>query len=228
MFKNVLAESMVKIAQSKNKTELKVHNIRDWTGDKHKTADDKPYGGGPGMVMKIEPIYKALVSIIGKKRVDRLKCGKPISKDIRVILLSPRGRLFNQAAAKALCKTKRLVLICGHYEGVDERVRKIITDEISIGDYVLTGGEIPAMVVLDAVIRLIPGVLGDKGSLKCESFENNLLEYPHYTRPRQFEGMKVPEVLLSGNHEAIYKWRRSEAIKRTKTIRSDLWKKGNI
>lgn len=212
MFTGVLSESMVKIAQKKKKVQINVRNIRNWAHDRHRTADDKPYGGGSGMVMKIEPIYKALASV------------KSAAKSTRTVLLTPKGKRFNQKTAKKLSKTKHLILICGHYEGFDERVRSQVTDEISIGDYILTGGEIPAMAVLDSIIRLIPGVLGDKNSVKLESFENNLLEYPQYTRPREFEGMKVPEVLLSGNHRAISQWRKEESLKKTKEVRGDLLK----
>ncbi|MBL7157373.1 MAG: tRNA (guanosine(37)-N1)-methyltransferase TrmD [Candidatus Omnitrophica bacterium] len=213
MFKGVLGESMVKIAQEKRKVRVRVRNIRNWAYDNHRTADDKPYGGGSGMLLKIEPIHRALASV------------KSTAKGRRVVLLTPQGKRFNQKMAKKLSKTKHLILICGHYEGFDERVRSLVTDEISVGDYILTGGEIPAMTVLDAVIRLIPGVLGDSASLKSESFENNLLEYPQYTRPREFEGMKVPDILLSGNHKAINQWRKKESLQKTKKVRNDLLKK---
>lgn len=222
MFENVLNESMLKIAQKKKKININVHNLRNWTRDRHKTADDKPYGGGSGMILKIEPIYRALISLLGENRLKKLRRKGPIGKNTKIILLTARGKKFNQKAAKKLSKLERIVLICGHYEGIDERIRSFVTDEISVGDYIMTGGEIPAMVLLDAVTRLIPGVLGDKASLKHESFENNLLEYSQYTRPREFEGMKVPRVLLSGNHKAIDEWRRKESLKRTKELRSDL------
>ncbi|MDO8535522.1 MAG: tRNA (guanosine(37)-N1)-methyltransferase TrmD [Candidatus Omnitrophota bacterium] len=212
MFENILGESMMKIAQEKGLLEINIRNLRDWTSDAHKTADDKPFGGGPGMVMKIEPVYGALKSL-------RKVTGK-------VILLTPQGNRFDQKTAKRLAKEKRLVLICGHYEGVDERIRELADEEISIGDYILTCGELPALVLIDAVARLIPGVLGHSDSVKSESFENGLLEYPQYTRPAEFEGMKVPDVLLSGNHKNIERWRGSEALKRTTTRRSDLIKKG--
>jgi tRNA (guanine37-N1)-methyltransferase len=214
MFEGVLGESMLKIARKKKKLNVRVHNLRDWASDKHKTADDKPYGGGSGMILKIEPLYKALARLSGKK------------KNVKIVLLTPRGKTFNQKTARKLAGAKHIVLICGHYEGVDERIRSLVTDEISIGDYIMTGGEIPAMAVLDAVARLIPGVLGGAVSAKHESFEKGLLEYPHYTRPREFKGMRVPEVLLSGNHKAIDAWRKKESLKRTKEVRSDLlWKK---
>ena len=218
MFEGVLGESMVKIARRKKKIDVRARNLRDWTTDRHKTADDKPYGGGSGMVMKVEPIYNALQEILKKKKTN--------TKNTKVILLTPKGKQFNQKMAKSLSKLKHIVFICGHYEGIDERVRGFVTDEVSVGDYILTGGEIPAMVMLDAITRLIPGVLGDKASLECESFENNLLEYPQYTRPREFRRMKVPEILLSGKHNEIKKWRKKEALKETREVRRDLlWKK---
>lgn len=221
MFENVLNESMLKIAQKKKKIEIRVHDLRGWTADRHRTADDKPYGGGSGMVMMVEPICKALEKLLGKNRVKKLKDKKNIEKDIRIILLTPKGRKFLQKTAKKLSKLKRIILICGHYEGIDERAHQLVTDEISIGDYVLTGGEIPAMVILDAVTRLLPGVLGDKASLDFESFANDLLEYPQYTRPREFRGMKVPGILLSGDHRAIARWRMEEALRRTKKARME-------
>jgi len=200
MFKGPFDVSILKKAQDKGLVEIKVYNLRDFTEDKHRTVDDYPYGGGSGMVMKPEPIFKAVRSL--KK------------EDSEVILLSPSGDLFNQKIAEELSKKNHLILICGRYEGVDERVKSIITREISIGDYVLTGGEIPAMVIVDAVVRLVPGVLGDPDSLREESFQWGILEYPQYTHPRDFEGMKVPDILLSGNHERIRRWRRKEALKR--------------
>lgn len=222
MFKGVLNESMLKIAAKKKKIKISVHNLRNWTYDRHRTADDKPYGGGSGMVMKIEPIKRALVSLLGETGVKKLTGKKKIRKGTKIVLLTAKGRRLTQDAVKKLSKSKHLILICGHYEGIDERARSLVTDEISIGDYIMTGGEIPAMAVLDAVARLIPGVLGDSSSLRCESFENNLLEYPQYTRPREFEGMKVPDVLVSGDHRAIERWRRKESLKITKEARSDL------
>ncbi|MBI5124164.1 MAG: tRNA (guanosine(37)-N1)-methyltransferase TrmD [Candidatus Omnitrophica bacterium] len=211
MFSNILGESMLKLAQRKGLVRINVHNLRDWTSDAHKTADDKPFGGGPGMVMKVEPVYRAL---------EDLKTGA------KIILLTPQGKKFNQKATKKLTKEKRLVLICGHYEGVDERIRGLADEEISIGDYILTCGELPALVLVDAVVRLIPGVLGHKDSTRSESFENNLLEYPQYTRPADFKGMKVPQVLVSGNHKKIEAWRQAEAMKRTRKKRPDLIKHG--
>lgn len=225
MFKGVLDESILKIAQEKKKICVKLHNIRDWTSDKHRTADDKPYGGGSGMVMKIEPIYRSLAELLSRGRVKKIIANKNTGKYLSIVLLTPKGRRFDQDIAKKLSKVRRLILICGHYEGVDERVRELVTDEISIGDYVLTGGELAAMVVLDAVSRLIPGVLGDRLSLEQESFEDGLLEYPQYTRPREFEGLKVPDILLSGDHSKIRKWRVKESLRRTNESRKDLLQK---
>lgn len=235
MFDCILGESMLRIAQEKKIVKIKVHDLRDWTSDSHRTADDKPFGGGPGMVMKIEPVYKALRSIVGswesgvgrKRAQDTCLAGRQArhKSTSRIILLTPQGKKFDQATAKRLAKEKRLVLICGHYEGVDERIRILADEEISIGDYVLTCGELPAMVLADAVTRLVPGVLGHKESTKAESFEDDLLEYPQYTRPAEFEGMKVPEVLLSGDHKRIEEWRRAGALERTRQRRPDLIKR---
>lgn len=207
MFENILGESMLKIAQKKGLVKIAIHNLRDWTYDAHRTADDKPFGGGPGMVMKVEPVYRALEEI----------------KGARVVLLTPQGEKLDQKLAKKLAKEKHLILICGHYEGVDERIRSLSDEEISVGDYILTCGELPALVLIDAAVRLIPGVLGDSDSVKSESFENNLLEYPQYTRPAEFKGMEVPEILLSGDHKKIEAWRKDEASKRTHSRRPDLF-----
>ncbi len=216
MFAPVLEESILKRAQQKGKVKICVHNLRGYTLDKHKKTDDRPFGGGSGMVMNAEPIFRA---------VEKIKSGVRSHKP-GVILLCPQGQPLTQKLAKKLAKHRHLILICGHYEGIDERVRRYLADEeISVGDYVLTGGELPAMVLVDAIARLIPGVLGDKNSLHFESFEDNLLEYPHYTRPADFRGMKVPAVLLSGDHKKIEAWRRKEAIKRTKQRRPDLIKR---
>ena len=224
MFENVLGESMLKRAQAKGKLAVKLHNLRDWTFDNHRTADDKPFGGGPGMVMKVEPVYLALEELGSVVRRSSLVARKSKSAK-KVILLTPQGKKLDQKTAKRLSKEKRLVLICGHYEGIDERIRDLVDEEISIGDYVLTCGEIPAMVLIDAVARLIPGVLGDEDSLSCESFENGLLEYPQYTRPAAFMGMKVPDIILSGDHKKIEAWRKAEALRRTAQRRPDLLKK---
>lgn len=211
MFEGPFKESIIKRAQEKKLVEIKIHDLRDWTEDKHKTVDDKPFGGGPGMIMKVEVIDKALKDL-------KLKNSK-------VILLTPQGKIFKQKVAQELNKIKHIILICGHYEGFDERIREHFADEeISIGDYVLTGGEIPAMVVVDSVVRLIPGVVGNEKSTKDESFSPPAggLEYPQYTRPADYKGKKVPEVLLSGNHKEIDKWRKEQAKKRTKIRRPEL------
>ena len=214
MFDAVLGESILKRSQAKGLAEIKVHNLRDWTHDAHRSADDKPFGGGAGMVMKIEPVARALKEI---KKVARGQ--KPAA---RVVLLTPQGKKLDQKLVKKLAKEKRLILICGHYEGVDERVRGLVDEEISIGDYILTCGELPAMVLIDSIVRLIPGVLGDEESTKFESFESGMLEYPQYTRPSEYEGKRVPEVLLSGDHKRIEEWRKSEALKRTIERRPEL------
>jgi len=212
MFKGPFDESLLKRAQDKGLVKIKIHNLRHWAKDKHKTVDDKPFGGGPGMVIKVEVIDQALNDL--KK------------KNSKTILLTPQGKAFNQKKAKSLSKLEHIILICGHYEGVDERIRQnLVDEEISIGDYVLTGGEIPAMVVVDTVVRLIPGVVGKKESLKEESFSKGLLEYPQYTRPAEYKGWKVPEVLVSGNHEEIKKWREKQSKEKTKKQRPDLIKK---
>lgn len=213
MFKAALNESIIKRAQKKGKLEIDIHNLRDYSGDKHKKVDDRPFGGGSGMVLTCQPIFNAVKSL--KKR----------SKKAKVILLTPQGETLTQKTAKRFSCEKHLILICGHYEGIDERVRqKLVDKELSIGDYVLTGGELPAMVLVDAVTRLIPGVLGDKNSLNFESFEGNILEYPHYTRPADFKGLSVPKVLLSGNHKNIEIWRKKQALKRTMQRRPELMK----
>jgi tRNA (guanine37-N1)-methyltransferase len=212
MFGPVLNESMVKRAQQKGKVTINIVDLRKFSLDKHHKVDDRPFGGGSGMVMACQPIFDAVKKIKSQEK-----------KKTKVILLCPQGKAFDQAMAKKLSKEKHLIFICGHYEGIDERVRQNLADEeISIGDYVLTGGELPAMVITDAVVRLIPGVLGDKNSLNFESFEGNLLEYPQYTRPVDFREMPVPEVLLSGDHKKIASWRREQALKRTKARRPDL------
>jgi len=218
MFDPVLNESIVKRAQKKGKVKIHIHDLRDYTPDKHRKVDDRPFGGGCGMVMSPAPIFNAVEAIKKNYRTQELK-------NSRTILMCPQGKKLTQNIAKRLAHYRHLILICGHYEGVDERVRQeLVDEEISIGDYVLTGGELPAMVLVDALVRLIPGVLGDKNSLNFESFEGNLLEYPHYTRPANFRGMCVPSILLSGDHKNIETWRKKEAIKRTKQRRPDLLK----
>jgi len=209
MFAGPLDESIIMRARKKGLLDLQIHQLRDWTHDRHKTVDDKPFGGGPGMLMKCEPLFAAVESLQ--------------REGTKVILLSPSGRKFSQPIARELAQEKDLLLITGHYEGFDERVREgLADDELSIGDYVLTNGALPAMVVIDAVARLLPGVLGDDASSTDESFSHGLLEYPQYTRPAEFRGMKVPEVLLNGNHAEIEKWRREQAALRTKEKRPDL------
>ena len=212
IFNAYLNESIIKRAIEKKIIEAKVHNLRDFTADRHRTVDDYPYGGGPGMVMKPEPFFNAIESI---------KAGGVKS---RTIMLSPQGKVFNQDMALSMSKeNQNLILICGRYEAVDERVRESLVDEeISIGDYILTGGELPALVIIDTVARLIPGVLGDERSKEEESFTWGILDYPQYTRPPEFRGLRVPEVLLSGNHKDISIWRRKEALRRTMLKRPDL------
>jgi len=217
MFDAVLGESIVKRAREARKAAIEVHNIRDYTLDKHRKVDDRPYGGGSGMVMSAQPVFSCCKSVLKKTRVAKSKRS--------VILLSPRGRTLTQKTAARLSLKKHLVLICGHYEGVDERIAGLIDEEISIGDYVLTGGELPAMVLIDAVVRLLPGVLGNADSALQESFQDSLLEYPQYTRPAVFQGKRVPGVLLSGNHPAIAEWRHRQALAVTKKRRPDLLKK---
>lgn len=209
MFAGPLDVSIVQRARKTGLLNLRVHNLRDWTHDRHRTVDDRPFGGGAGMVMKPEPIFEAVESLAGD--------------GTHVVLLTPGGRPFKQAVARELAENEHLLLICGSYEGVDERVREgLADDELSIGDYVLTNGGLPAMVVIDAVTRLLPGALGDDESAKDESFSQGLIEYPHYTRPAEFRGMKVPEILLSGHHAEIEKWRAEQARRRTAERRPDL------
>lgn len=211
LFRSVFAESIIKRAQEKGLVEIRIYNLRDFSEDKHRRVDDYPYGGGAGMVMKPEPFFKAVKAIQNNCPVK----GK-------VILMSPQGQLLTQDKLKELSKEKNLIILCGHYEGIDERVREYLADEeISIGDYILTGGELPAMVLVDAIVRLIPGVL-KTSSLGEESFTGGLLEYPQFTRPREYEGMCVPEILLSGDHEKIKQWRYEQALKRTLKLRPDL------
>jgi tRNA (guanine37-N1)-methyltransferase len=211
MFAGPLDESIIKRARQRGILDLKIHDLRDWTHDQRRTVDDRPFGGGPGMLLKPEPLFEAIESLRREKT--------------RVVLFSPAGRKFNQGIARELAQQEDLLFITGHYEGLDERVREALVDEdLSIGDYVLTNGALPAMVVVDAVTRLLPGVLGDDGSSLDESFSHGLLEYPQYTRPAEFRGMKVPEVLLSGNHAEIEKWRREQAQLKTEANRPDLLK----
>jgi tRNA (guanine37-N1)-methyltransferase len=217
MFSSPLRESILGRAVEKGLIQIQTINIRDFTQDKHRVVDDAPYGGGQGMVMKVEPIARAIESV------------KSQNPSARTIYLTPQGKPFHQALARRLSTQSHLILLCGRYEGVDERARELFVDEeISIGDYVLTGGELAAMVLVDAVSRLIPGVLGSDRSAEEDSFFNSLLEYPQYTRPVDFRGSRVPEVLLSGNHSSISQWRRREAIRRTSLRRPDLLAKANL
>ncbi len=215
-FDSPLRQSMLRRAQELGAVTFRVINLRDFTQNRHKVCDDRPFGGGPGMVMKIEPLVAAIREL---RRED---------PEIWVLLLSPQGRLFDQDKARELSEHPHVALICGHYEGVDDRVRFYIDEELSVGDYILTGGEIPALAVADAVTRLVPGVLGGEGATTEESFQTGLLEYPHYTRPRVFEGHETPEILLSGDHAAIARWRRQEALKRTARLRPDLLTKTEL
>jgi len=220
MFQGPFSFSILKRAIDHGLISINIHNIRDYTHDKHHTVDDYAYGGGAGMILKPEPIFEAVESI--KSNI------KPEIGELPVILLTPQGRLFSQQIAQELATYSHLILICGHYEGVDERVREhLVTDEISIGDYVLSGGELAAMVVVDAVVRLLPGVLGSEASLVDDSHVAGLLEYPQYTRPVEYRGWSVPEVLLSGNHAQIAKWRREQSIRRTQERRPELLDKAN-
>ncbi|HID9978082.1 TPA: tRNA (guanosine(37)-N1)-methyltransferase TrmD, partial [Clostridioides difficile] len=211
-------ESIMKRAVEKGIIEVHIYNIRDFSNNKHKKVDDYPFGGGAGMVMTPQPIYDTYKHIITTHNINNPS----------VIYLTPKGKVYNQSMAKQMSLKEDIILLCGHYEGIDERIIDlIVTDEISIGDYVLTGGELPALIMIDSISRLIPGVLNQEESFEEESFKDNLLEYPHYTRPRDFEGLKVPEVLLSGNHKKIDEWRREESIRITKERRFDLYKKSN-
>lgn len=217
MFEGPFSESILKKAQEKRLIDIKIHNIRDWAEDKHKMTDDRPFGGGPGMVLMVGPVDRAIKELKGNKKT-------------RVILMDPAGKTFNQKEAERLSKYDHLILIAGHYKGIDERIREhLVNEEISIGDYVLTGGEIPIMAVVDATVRLIPGVIGKAESLKKESFSDfdtpgvpRLLGFPQYTRPETYKGWKVPEVLLSGNHKEIEKWRIKQSKERTEKRRPDL------
>jgi tRNA (guanine37-N1)-methyltransferase len=217
VFTPYMQTSILQRAQESLLVELQLHNIRDWTADRHHVCDDMPYGGGGGMVMKPEPIFTAIEAVLGSP------------PSCPVILLTPQGRVFTQAVAEELSQKAHLALLCGRYEGVDERVREhLVTDEISIGDYVLSGGEVPAMVLIDAITRLIPGALGDPEGAWDDSHATGLLEYPHYTRPPEFRHWRVPDILLSGDHARIARWRRQQALLRTKQRRPDLLQKANL
>jgi len=217
MFQGIFQESILKRAQEKDIVKINIHNLRDFALDKHSIVDDYSYGGGAGMVLKPEPMFRAVEKIVGRGKGKRR---------VRIILLTPQGQTFNQDKAKELSQEKHLLFISGHYEGVDERVvENLITDEVSIGDYVLTGGELPAMVIIDSLVRLLPGVLNKRESFENDSFYQGLLDYPHYTRPRKFRGKSVPALLLSGNHSRIRKWRRQKALENTLNKRPDLLEK---
>ena len=214
MFESPFGDSIIQRAREEGLLDIRVHDLRDYSLNKHKKVDDTPFGGGVGMVMNVEPIARVIAAI--KKEVP----------ETRTILLSPGGRPFDQERAGELSRLSSLTLICGRYEGIDERVRlHFVDEEVSIGDYVLTGGEIPAMVLVEAISRLVPGVLGDPESVVEESFTNDLLEYPQYTRPRDYQGFKVPEILVSGDHKKIRDWQKAEALKKTAQVRPDLLKK---
>jgi tRNA (guanine37-N1)-methyltransferase len=217
VFPPYLESSILQRARQRGLVSVNVHNIRDYTHDKHHMTDDTPYGGGGGMVMKPEPVFEAVESILGPKPA------------CPVIMLTPQGRVFSQVVADALSHHKKIALLCGRYEGIDERIREhLVTDEISVGDYVLTGGELPALILIDAVSRLIPGVLGDPEGAIDDSHATGLLEYPHYTRPPDFRGWKVPEILLSGDHGKIEQWRREQSLLRTLARRPDLLEKADL
>jgi tRNA (guanine37-N1)-methyltransferase len=219
MFVSPLNQSIIKRAREQGLVNIMIHDIRDYTHDKHHTVDDYPYGGGPGMVLKPDPIFGAAEAIKQQLGVNEMP----------IILLTPQGRLFSQSVAQELALHPHLMLICGHYEGLDERVcEHLATDEISIGDYVLSGGELAALVVVDSIARLIPGVLGSRDSASSDSHSNGLLKYPQYTRPQVYQGWSVPPVLLTGNHGEIAQWRRRQAILRTAQRRPDLLEKGNL
>jgi tRNA (guanine37-N1)-methyltransferase len=218
-FRETFDYGIIRRARAAQLVDIKAHDLRSWTSDKHKMVDDRPFGGGDGMVLKPEPIFAAVESLTGTHQP------KAIAANKRVALLSPQGKQFTQAVAGEFAECEQLVLICGRYEGVDERVAAaLVTDEVSIGDYVLSGGEPAALVVIDAIVRLIPGALGSETSATTESFSAGLLDYPHYTRPPEFKGMSVPEVLLTGHHAEIAKWRREAAEEKTKRNRPDLLK----
>jgi tRNA (guanine37-N1)-methyltransferase len=218
-FRDVIDYGIVRRARNAGLVEINAHDLRQWTTDKHRIVDDRPFGGGDGMVLKPEPLFAGVEALTGSHSRDSLATGT------RVVLLSPQGQVFSQAIANELSQAEQIVLLCGRYEGVDERVSEaLVTDEISIGDYVLSGGEPAALVLIDAAVRLLPGALGSNTSAVYESFSTGLLDHPQYTRPPEFRGMKVPEVLLSGNHGEIERWRREAALEKTRRRRPDLLK----
>ena len=217
VFPPYLDSSILNRARLRGLIDVQVHNIRDWATDQHHVTDDTPYGGGGGMVMKVEPMFAAVESVLGTP------------PPCPVIMLTPQGRVFNQNVADQLAQNSRLALICGRYEGIDERIRThLVTDEISIGDYVLTGGELPALILIDVLARLVPGVLGDPTGASDDSHASGLLEYPHYTRPLEFRGWQVPEILLSGDHAKVARWRREQSLLRTRQRRPDLLEKADL
>ena len=216
LVRSPLEDSIIRRAQMKGLVKIDVYDLRQYTYDKHHQIDDYPYGGGPGMVLKPEPIFRCVRDIQKRFRLE-----KP-----RTVLLTPDGQTYDQRKAEELSRERHLILISGHYKGVDERVRQaLVTDEISIGDYVLSGGELPALVIIDSVVRLVPGVLSDYDSAATDSFSTGLLDHPHYTRPEEYEGMRVPDVLLSGHHAEIARWRREQALERTRERRPDLYER---
>ena len=224
VFPSYLESSIIKRARQNGLLTVNVHNIRDYTHDKHHVTDDTSYGGGGGMVMKPEPVFEAVETVLG---LDPHQC--PPEPAPLIIMLTPQGRVFSQAVADELSRHEKIALLCGRYEGIDERIREhLVTDEISVGDYVLTGGELPALMVIDAVSRLIPGVLGDPTGASDDSHAMGLLEYPHYTRPPEFRGWNVPEVLLSGDHGKVDQWRRKQSLQRTLERRPDLLEKAEL
>lgn len=226
VFPSYIDTSIIKRARERGLIHVHVHNIRDYTHDKHNTTDDTPYGGGGGMVMKPEPVFEAVESVL---ELNADHASPELESNIPIILLTPQGRVFNQRIAQELSQHSRIVLICGRYEGIDERIREhLVTDEISIGDYVLTGGELPALILIDAIARLLPDVLGDPTGAEDDSHAMGLLEYPHYTRPPQFRGWKAPDVLLSGDHKKIDKWRREQSLLRTFNKRPDMLEKAEL
>ncbi|MBQ9021932.1 MAG: tRNA (guanosine(37)-N1)-methyltransferase TrmD [Eggerthellaceae bacterium] len=221
MYDSVMGTSIMRIAQEKGILEFRTYDLRDWTHDVHRTTDDYPFGGGQGLLMKPEPIFEAYDDIVSGENAG--SAGEPYT-----IFLNPTGKPFDEALASQLAEKERLLFICGHYEGIDERAYSLADECISLGDYVLSSGELASMVVIDAVVRKLPGVLGDEGSAIDESFYDGLLEYPQYTRPASYRGLNVPEVLLSGNHAAIAKWRRQQAIERTARLRPDMLARANL
>jgi tRNA (guanine37-N1)-methyltransferase len=226
VFPSYLETSIIKRARERGLIKVRVHNIRDYTHDKHNTTDDTPYGGGGGMVMKPEPVFESVESVLG---LISDQTQPELDPNIPIILLTPQGRVFNQSIAQELSQHPHVALLCGRYEGIDERIREqLVTDEISIGDYVLTGGELPALILIDAIARLLPDVLGDPTGAQDDSHATGLLEYPHYTRPPEFRGWKVPDILLSGDHAKIEKWRREQSLTRTFKKRPDMLEKAEL